>query len=109
MTQTPWKGNNVKHLARDTFEQPDGVWCPRQSKRLKPEVGPEGFKPEDRGEAKEYETVPSVFVADSDQCILKGWYSATNGDLSVNAEKLVDHSDSPIDLDLSTWKQANLK
>ena len=61
------------------------------------------------GEAKEYETVPSVSVADSDRCILEGWYSATNGDLSVNAKKLADHSDSPIDLDLSTWKQANLK
>ena len=45
----------------------------------------------------------------SAQCILDGGYSATNGDLSVIAKKLVVHSDSPIDLDLSTWKQANLK
>ena len=45
----------------------------------------------------------------SARCILEGGYSATNEGLSVNAEKLADRSDSPIDLELSTWKQANLK
>ena len=48
---------------------------------------------------EEEETVALCSVADSDQCILEGGYSVTNGDLSENPEKLTDHFDSSIDVD----------